>query len=747
VELAAAGELMMASVVQATCPGCRKQLRIPSGWMHQAVRCKHCGMISGVRPAAISAQPNPPMAVSVAPPLAAPVHPHLTAAPAVAAPQAARIASPSVNAFAGLDGDANGPAPARHRYRRGRWKLFTAWGLFLVAAAVLAVVFWPLIKDAVNQAQSQIADAAKTDKEPPPGEQEILTLPIPGPKEEPKETPKKDVPKKETPKKENPKGSGPPKDKPRTDPPKKDSPKRETPANPPAISASLFPRRALAIGVNNYLFLNPINYSSMDRKSNNVRTLLDRFTTGLKVPAEQVFELSDAAQRERARPPVKPAIEKIITNFVGTSRPQDRIIVLMVAHSVEIDGEPYLIPLEGDQESKDLLIPLSWLYEKIGAAPARQKILILDTCRFNPTRGQERPGGEPMGEKLDAKLKDPPAGVQVWTACIAGQRSYEFDSSADGKVNNGLFLDCLQRALLHGIEGKIQRPDEPIQLELLVEKVNALMKSELDTLKLVQTSRLSGSAPATGAAYDPSQPPAAKFAIEVPRPAGDDLASLGDVGSILEQIDVPPLKLTRDYMPIRPESMPPFSAKLLAEYKDDGEKTPFRLAVEKARRTLHKQLRDTPLQEEWEIFGTDENKYKAGVKDYQEKEVARTMRELEEALDDLRAAGKQGRKEEKSKRWQANYDYVFARLEAQLAYLYEYDSALGEMRKELPERGPRWRLASQKKLSGDSQGRKYMSESGKILDKLVKENAGTPWEVLAKRDKLSNLGLKWQPNK
>src|SRR5262249_34605968 len=136
------------------------------------------------------------------------------------------------------------------------------------------------------------------------------------------------------------------------------------------------------------------------------------------------------------------------------------------------------------------------------------------------------------------------------------------------------------------------------------------------------------------------------------------------------------------------------------------------------------------------------------VKDYQEKEVARTMRELEEALDDLRAAGKTGRKEEKSKRWQANHDYVFARLEAQLAYLYEYDSALGEMRKELPEKGPNgWRLASQKKLSGDSQGRKYMSESGKILDKLVKENAGTPWEVLAKRDKLSNLGLKWQPNK
>src|SRR5262249_2089314 len=148
------------------------------------------------------------------------------------------------------------------------------------------------------------------------------------------------------------------------------------------------------------------NYGSTDSKSNNVRTLLDRFTTGLKVPAGQVFELSDAALMPRARPPVKPAIEKIITNFVGTSRPQDRIIVLMVAHSVEIDGEPYLIPLEGEQDAKDRLIPLSWLYETLASAPVRQKMLIVDTCRFDPTRGQERPGGEPMGEKLDAKLKE-----------------------------------------------------------------------------------------------------------------------------------------------------------------------------------------------------------------------------------------------------------------------------------------------------------------------------------------------------
>src|SRR5262249_38988147 len=250
-----------------------------------------------------------------------------------------------------------------------------------------------------------------------------------------------------------------------------------------------------------------------------------------------------------------------------------------------------------------------------------------------------------------------------------------------------------------------------------------------------------------GAAYDSTQPPAAKIVVEVPRPAGEDVAPLADVRSILQEIDVPPIKLARDEMLMRPESLPTFSAKVLAAYKDDGAKTPFREAVEKARKTLNAQLKGKHLREEWQMIG-DENGHKAFVKDYQEKEVAKTIRELEEALDDLRAAAKEGRKEEKSRRWQANYDYILARMESQVGYLSEYDSALGDMRKELPEKGPNgWRLASQQKLSGDPAGRRLVTESGKILDKLAKDNPGTPWELLAKRDRLTNLGLRWQPNK
>ena len=35
--------------------------------------------------------------------------------------------------------------------------------------------------------------------------------------------------------------------------------------------------------------------------------------------------------------------------------------------------------------------------------------------------------------------------------------------------------------------------------------------------------------------------------------------------------------------------------------------------------------------------------------------------------------------------------------------------------------------------------------SRKLLEKIIKEHPGTPYEVLAKREKLNPLGLAWTP--
>ena len=55
------------------------------------------------------------------------------------------------------------------------------------------------------------------------------------------------------------------------------------------------------------------------------------------------------------------------------------------------------------------------------------------------------------------------------------------------------------------------------------------------------------------------------------------------------------------------------------------------------------------------------------------------------------------------------------------------------------------RLA-RKKLQGDNTGRKLAAAAEKLLDTLVKDHPDTPWEILAKREKFTALGLEWKPN-
>jgi hypothetical protein len=56
-----------------------------------------------------------------------------------------------------------------------------------------------------------------------------------------------------------------------------------------------------------------------------------------------------------------------------------------------------------------------------------------------------------------------------------------------------------------------------------------------------------------------------------------------------------------------------------------------------------------------------------------------------------------------------------------------------------------WRLASQTALRGDAAAKRLAKQSRTLLAKVAKAHAGTSWEVLAKREALTTLGLEWQP--
>jgi hypothetical protein len=554
--------------------------------------------------------------------------------------------------------------------------------------------------------------------------------------------------------------------------------RREKPTSAiPIPGGGPFPRRALAICVNNYLYLNPVSYGEPDH---DVHSLMERLAQVLHVPPTQIGELSDARPGKatlttekirsgRARkatgtaaplpipsptPPLKPVIEKTITDFLATSQPQDRILLLFMGHAVEISDQGYLVPLEGELAVKESLIPLSWLYDRLKECKARQKVLVLDTCRLDPGRGLERPGSGPMGAKLDAQLAKPPEGVQVWSACTAGQYSYEVNGSS-------LFSDEFQKALSQQVIKRIQEPDAPLPLTALTEAVaKGTANQALEQWKAKETPRLAGGEPDESKPVERTEEPLPQVAIApIPPPVGGT-ASPADVRAILDEIALPPIKLTSELTtPLHIEALVPFSAKKLEPYRadyrslsaieDNPDKYPLRAVVLQAVRVINKEF--NPHNDAFALRdsfpGGNSEAVKAQIAERQTK-PALIHEKLTEALENLKKVGEE-RDKEPSKRWQCHYDYIYAALLARIAYVYEYDLMLGKIRKDelpMPEKGMPlgWRLASQEKLSSGKEIRDMVAESRKLLAKLAKKNPGTPWEVLAKREQLTALGLKWE---
>lgn len=513
---------------------------------------------------------------------------------------------------------------------------------------------------------------------------------------------------------------------------------------PPEPPAPL-PRRLLAINVCNYLYFDPLHPGIKPRDAH---AILTKFADFLHVPNSQFAELSDALPGKQAVPPMKGVIEKAITDFLGSSRPQDRVIVLFSGHAVEVEEQPFLVPLEGEAGDAKTLVPLSWLYEQFGKCPARQKVFIADLCHMDPTHGNLRQGSGPLGEKIAAALAKPPAGVQVWSSSSAGQFSY-----ADP---GPIFLTSLDSVIGSGADaGRIgaRSPSDSLPLETLNAKVGEEVHRAVSLLfKEKQTSRLGGAEPAeSSGAYDPNEPLPPRITLEWKLTKGFAAADKKLIDGILKEAALLPAVRIQPAVEQNPtaDMFPLFAEAVMKDYRPDNVKTPFRTAIDQARAVLRKHAKAYP-----EEFRGDLNALKKRIAPEQKK-LAQTTLELETALKNLQDAAA-GRDQEKSKRWRATYDYVLARLLERIAYTYEYNFMLANIRTDsMPElvagQHTGWRLAARDRMQvkGDEgkQAKKYASDAKDVLKRLAEENKGTPYEVLAKRDYSNALGLEWRPTR
>src|SRR5207248_1645263 len=184
---------------------------------------------------------------------------------------------------------------------------------------------------------------------------------------------------------------------------------------------------------------------------------------------------------------------------------------------------------------------------------------------------------------LEKMLKAPPAGVQVWASCSAGQTSY-----ADDYYPIGAFLDHVRTSLMGGdkrkgaLEGRIPSPNDLIPIEKIHAAASKEMAEDLQKRGVKQVAWISGKAPAKGANYDKAEAPAPKPIIPTPDPGGAEV-----VKAVLDELNVPPMKPGQDPMAINFTSLPPFPPDVLKRYDKAGDPdSPVRKAVHKARVTL-----------------------------------------------------------------------------------------------------------------------------------------------------------------
>jgi hypothetical protein len=507
------------------------------------------------------------------------------------------------------------------------------------------------------------------------------------------------------------------------------------------------PRRLLFVQIADYLFVNPLTHAAPGGPDR-TREAAVRLAAALRVPNakdnDQLFVLSDALAAD-ARPTTRDALAKAVKDFCATTRAQDRVVIYFAAHAIEKDGKAFVLPVDGDPDAPAALLPVDAVYEPLKELKASQKVVIWDVCRANPERVRGRRDPGPMTPALFKALKAGPAGVQILIGCSPGERGLEYFTPRGpaGAIPGSAYLDALRQA---AADESALDPTAPPGSEIPVDAIHRAALKLIAATTKGQTPALASRLGPRAADYDPKEAVAKRFEL----PAAPK--ALPDVKAIFDELALPAL-VDGDGAPAKV----PFAEAALKGYEadvsvddifKDVNKYPLRAATLRALQAVRNRWRFNGREQL--AVGTVPAPVSAQSKKTAtaaQDAVARALIDLELELAHLDAvAGKRGTE---TKRWQANYDYAAAELRLRLVLLNEYNRALGHVKTEalpdLPPGGAGWRLVPASKIEGPKDLRAMAAEADDGFARLAADHPGTPWELLAKRDRATLPGARWEP--
>jgi formylglycine-generating enzyme required for sulfatase activity/uncharacterized caspase-like protein len=210
---------------------------------------------------------------------------------------------------------------------------------------------------------------------------------------------------------------------------------------------------AIAIGINQYDYLQPLNYAKRD-------ALLMQEFLGNEAGFERIFFFSDDSPElaGKSTRPTRTNLLRILRQlfdnpFMGAG---DNFWFFFSGHGIRYADRDYLMPCDGDPEDiENTAIAINFVSERLRRCGADNVVLILDACR-----NEGKKTGEGIGRQTAEEARQ--QGVISIFSCIPQEYSYEIEA-----LQQGAFTTALLEGL--GIQGRcatVERLDQYLKFRV-----------------------------------------------------------------------------------------------------------------------------------------------------------------------------------------------------------------------------------------------------------------------------------------
>jgi formylglycine-generating enzyme len=166
-------------------------------------------------------------------------------------------------------------------------------------------------------------------------------------------------------------------------------------------------RFALVVGIDDYQALGKLKTCRADARAL-ARVLVERGGFDRR----RVVLLTDDAEEPQNRPTFA-TLRRRITQIASLSGKGDTLLVFFSGHGITVDGQGYLVPMDGDVDTS---VSLAWLKDELGKSKAETRMLILDACHA----GSAAKGVAVIAPDLTAKAD----GLAMLLSCGDKEQSY-----------------------------------------------------------------------------------------------------------------------------------------------------------------------------------------------------------------------------------------------------------------------------------------------------------------------------------